>query len=262
MDAVRQGHTKAFIRTVDSDLVCIAIALFLEIENLTHLWIGYGKGKDYKDVAVHHEARKLGKDKSLALLVFVCLGGVDTVSQPLGIGKKTSWDTWKIMPEMTAVFLKLLEDPYSIDSDPSIFASLQHFMIKCYSKVCSAPTLDLARLKLFETGSKVLEALPPTTASYYQHCRRAILQGAYFWKQSAIAMMDVPEYSSWGWVWDGTKWVPLWKTKKVASSACEALVRCGCKVACRGNCKCCKRGKLCSTLCACKGACTNNGEDS
>ena len=166
------------------------------------------------------------------------------------------------MPGMTGVFIKILINPSVFDSDPSIFHLFERYMIVCYSKVCSASTLDQARLKLFETGAKVLEALPPTTGAYHQHCRRAILQGAFLWKQSTIGMMNVPLYSGWGWVWDGAKWVPLWTTKKVASAACEILQKCGCKVACRGNCKCFRRGGRCSTLCACRDTCTNNGENS
>ena len=131
------------------------------------------------------------------------------------------------MPELSGVVNNLLNDPSVFDSDPNIFCLFERFMIVCYSKVSSATTLDEARLKLFETGTKVLETLPPTTAAYYQHCRRTILQGAFLWRQCFIAMMDVPLNSGWEWAWDGTKWVPLWTTKKVASAVCEFLKKCG-----------------------------------
>ncbi|KAL8607832.1 hypothetical protein ACOMHN_005387 [Nucella lapillus] len=42
------------------------------------------------------------------------------------------------------------------------------------------------------------------------------------------------------------------------SEACSLLVRCGCAVACKGNCKCHRAGLHCSQLCKCQGGCTNN----
>ena len=47
-DAAHSGHTKAYIRTVDSDVVVLAVALFNEIATLTHLWIGFGTGNTTK----------------------------------------------------------------------------------------------------------------------------------------------------------------------------------------------------------------------
>ena len=46
-DAVRSGHSKAFMRTLDSDILVLATALFKRLVHLglTHLWIGFGKGK-------------------------------------------------------------------------------------------------------------------------------------------------------------------------------------------------------------------------
>ena len=41
-DAAHAGHTKAYIRMVDSDIVVFAEAFFNEIATLTHLWIGFG----------------------------------------------------------------------------------------------------------------------------------------------------------------------------------------------------------------------------
>ena len=262
IDAVRSGHSKAFIRTVDSDLVIIAIALFQQIENLTHLWIGFGKGKQYYEIAVHNESRKYGPERALALLFFNGITGCDTVSQALDIGKLKSWNAWDKIPELTAVFIKLLNDPTVFYSDPEIFKKLERFMVRCYSSTCSSPTLDVARLKLFETGTKVLETLPPTSAPYFQHVRRAILQASFLWKQSLTALQVVPSYSEWGWKWDGEIWVPLWTTKEIASAACKFLRGCGCKKGCvNDRCKCRKRGDKCSTLCRCGAGCTNNGDD-
>ena len=42
--AAGQGHSKAFLRTVDSDVVVLAINIFHQLRFLA-LWIGYGIGK-------------------------------------------------------------------------------------------------------------------------------------------------------------------------------------------------------------------------
>ena len=57
-----------------------------------------------------------------------------------------------------------------------------------------------------------------------------VMTKANVFSSGRVSSSLTDEYSSWGWVWDGTKWVPLWTTKKVASAACEALVRCGCRL--------------------------------
>ena len=44
--AAEQGHTKAYLRTVDSDMVVLAINLFHAL-GLSELWIGFRSGKTY-----------------------------------------------------------------------------------------------------------------------------------------------------------------------------------------------------------------------
>ena len=83
------------------------------------------------------------------------------------------------MPELTG---DLLNYSSFFDRDSEIFKKHERFMLVCYSKTCSALTLDEARLKPFETGTRVLETLPPTTAAYFQHVRRSILQGGFLWR--------------------------------------------------------------------------------
>ena len=51
--AAQQGHTKAYLRTVDSDNVVLAINLFGYMV-LSELWIRCGVGKTYKDIPIHH----------------------------------------------------------------------------------------------------------------------------------------------------------------------------------------------------------------
>lgn len=64
--AAKHGHAKAYLRTVDGDVVVLAINLFEEL-GLSELWIGFGSGKAYKDIPIHHITEMLGPQKSQAL---------------------------------------------------------------------------------------------------------------------------------------------------------------------------------------------------
>ena len=262
-DAAKAGHTKAYIRTVDSDIVVLSICFFFEITNLTHLWIGFGKGKYYRDIPIHDICNRLGKNVSKALPFFHALSGCDTTSQLVSIGKKTAWDRWNCMPEITEVFLDLLDYPENFTLESPAMASLERLAVTFYSKSCSSATLDNARLQLFTTGTKTLENLPPTSSAFYQHIRRSILQASFFWKQSLLPMQNIPNYADWGWKYDGThkQWLPFWTTRQDASKACLFLIKCGCKKSCHGNCKCFKADISCSALCGCHGGCTNSRDD-
>ena len=240
VDAAHSGHTKAYIRTVDSDVVVLAVALFNEIATLTHLWIGFGTGKHYRDIPIHDICKRLTKDEARALLFFHALTGCDTNSQPVNIGKKTAWDRWRSMPEMTQVFIWLLENPEKFTMDSWVWNPLERYLIVQYSKSCSSSSLNDARLKLFRSGNKTLEHLPPTSAAYFQHVKRAILQASFFWRQSLTPQQIIPNFSSYGWKYDKLfkQWVPHWTELSDTSTACAFLVKCGCKKTCHGNCKC------------------------
>ena len=220
-------------------------------------------GGKYRDIPIHDISTRLGPSVSRALPFFHALSGCDTTSQLLGCGKKTAWATWNSMPEMTDVFLSITDRPEAFTITSDKMRSLERFCILMYSKTCSAATLDDARLQLFSDGSRTLENLPPTTAAYYQHVRRSILQACFIWKQSLVSYQAVPNYSDWGWNYDEQKqtWVPHWTDLPDASAACSLLMKCGCQKACRGNFKCFKAHIHCSSMCLCKGGCTNNDAD-
>ena len=77
--ASSQGHDKAFVRTVDSDVVVPAIAFYEQV-GLSEFWIGFGNGKSYRDILVHSIHTQLGPLKSLALPLFHALTGCDATS--------------------------------------------------------------------------------------------------------------------------------------------------------------------------------------
>ena len=75
------------LRTVDSDVVVLAITLFQEL-GLSELWIGCGSGKAYKDIPIQLISGMLGPQKCQALPLFHAFTGCDVVSAMYGIGKK------------------------------------------------------------------------------------------------------------------------------------------------------------------------------
>lgn len=99
-DAIRRGCTKIAIRTVDTDVVAIAIA---QVHILTpdELWVAFGTGPNFRYIAVHEIAHTLGPRKSAVLPVFHAFTGCDTTSAFSGRGKKTAWDIWSVYPEVT-----------------------------------------------------------------------------------------------------------------------------------------------------------------
>ena len=60
------------VRTVDTDVVVIAIAKF-QYFSLSELWIEFGVGKHLKYLPAHDISRSIGEGKSQALLAFHAL---------------------------------------------------------------------------------------------------------------------------------------------------------------------------------------------
>ena len=58
-----QTAKNIMIRTVDTDVVAIAMAYFQDL-TVDSLWIGFGTGKHFHYIAVHELANTIGPDKS------------------------------------------------------------------------------------------------------------------------------------------------------------------------------------------------------
>ncbi len=96
------------VRTVDTDVVVIAVAHFQDI-SLSEFWIAIGTGKHLRYLPVHDIARSNGPEKSRALLAFHAFTGCDETSSFSNKGKKTAWDTWRIYEDATSAFRILNE---------------------------------------------------------------------------------------------------------------------------------------------------------
>ena len=82
--------------------------------------------------------------------------------------------------------------------------------------------MNEARLRMFTSGTKSLESIPPTQAALFQYVKRAILQSSFYWHQALSAQQEIPDFSRCGWQKDNTSsWQPLRTTLDDASVACR-----------------------------------------
>src|SRR5207245_301414 len=89
-DLAAKGAKTIVIRTVDTDVVVLAISFFftLKTEGLQELWVLFGVGKKQRYIAAHAIADVLGAEKATALRGFHAFTGCDTVSSFATKGKK------------------------------------------------------------------------------------------------------------------------------------------------------------------------------
>ena len=196
-NAAMHGHSKAYVRTVDSDIVVLVLR-FCDTLGLSELWVCFGTGKKYRDIPVHSLHAGLGPSKSIALILFHSLTGCDTTSQFLGCGKKTAWAVWTSFPDLTDTLVALTLNRNMFGIESTHMQWIERFVVLMYSKGCGAASVNEAILRLFTSGTKSLESIPPTQAALFQHVKRAILQSSFYWHQALSAQQEIPDFSGWG----------------------------------------------------------------
>ncbi len=256
-DAVSEGFRTFILRTVDSDVVVLAVAAASKLD-VRELWVAFGTGKKFRYIPAHEIALSLGPNKSQSLPIFHAFTGCDTVSSFHTRGKKTAWETWKAFEEVTATFLSLSDGPSEITEDQ--VTMLERFTILLYHRTSSKVHIDEARQELFTVKGWAMDAIPPTKAALVQHIRRAIYQDGHCWGKMLQATIGMPSAGDWGWV-DPSNWRTKWTTLPEASAATRELIRCGCKKGCTGHCKCKKAALKCTALCMCGGEHCDVGQD-
>jgi hypothetical protein len=252
-DAVKEGYKKLLVRTVDTDVVVVAVATLSSIHP-DELWLAFGTGPNFRYIPVHPIASSLGPRKSVCLPIFHALTGCDTVSSMAGIGKKTAWSTWNAYPDVTEAFEELAHMPGDISSKS--MESLERFVVLLYSRTSELNRVKDARKTLFARKSRLLENIPPTQAALRQHIKRACYQ-SHCWNMSLSTDPQLPNPADWGWTKVQDEWQPLWSTLPEAAKSCYELIHCGFTKGCSGRCKCAKAALKCTTLCACSGDCRN-----
>ncbi|KAG7160431.1 hypothetical protein Hamer_G001677 [Homarus americanus] len=163
-DALECGHRRILIRTVDTDVVILAVALANErSEVLDELWLTFGTGKNRRYLAAHQIAKALGPEKSRALPVFHAITNCDMVSAFAGHSKKAAWATWNAFPEVTTAFLSLASTPSELPD--GVLSTLERFIVLLYDRTSTCCDVNVLRKKLFSRKSRSLEDLPSTRAA-------------------------------------------------------------------------------------------------
>ena len=166
------GHSKAYVRTVDSDIVVLALRFFdtLGLDQSCG-WALIGTGKKYHDIPVHSLHAGLGPSKTIALTLFHSLTGCDTTSQFLGCGKKTAWAVWNSFPDLTDMLVALTLNPNMFGIESNHMKRIERFVVLMFSKGCCAAGVNEATLRLFTSGTKSLESIPPIQAALIKHVK-------------------------------------------------------------------------------------------
>ena len=170
------GIKKILIRTVDADVVILAIAFAKKLE-VEELWVAFGVGKNLRYHPIHEIASSLTTQQREGLPFFHALTGCDTVSFFSGKDKKTAFQAWKCYPEATEVFRAL--------SLPQTILSEQQFR-----------------------GTRSIESIPPTQVAFEQHVKRAAFQAGQVWGRTLHPMQELPSATDWGWNLSSDGWIP------------------------------------------------------
>ena len=179
LDALDEGNNTIQIRTVDTDVVIIAIGKFHDIFARYpdfDLWIKFGTGVSQKMLHINSLCDRIEKPVARGLPFFHAFTGSDTTSFFKTKGKKTAWNTWKGFRAITAVFEALSQNPFStLSMESPEFEQLQKFTIWMYSRGIEVSKVNEARHVLFGLNQN-LEKIPPTEDALFQHVLRAVYQ--------------------------------------------------------------------------------------
>ena len=79
------------------------------------------------------------------------LSGCDTASFYNGIGKKTSWDIWRSLPNLKTLFCHLYQTPENITE--ADIEELERFVVLLYSRTSQIIAVNDARQVCFSHGN-------------------------------------------------------------------------------------------------------------
>jgi hypothetical protein len=238
-DGVLHGAKIIVIRTVDTDVLVLAISFFFALAGLglQELWIHFGVGNRRRYIAAHKVAENLGEQKSVALRAFHAFTGCDTVSSFSLIGKTRAWNGWLKFDEVTEAFAYIALPQNNLNA--KVFELLERYVVLLYDNECVGLSLSQTRKVLFTSKSRSLEHMPPTFAALQQHILRAAFQSGHLWGQALKSNPVVPNVQEWGWCKNQQgELVPNWSNLPPVSDVCRELVKCGCRSGCSFRCSC------------------------
>jgi len=199
---------------------------------------------------VHELCLAIGLAKTSQILFFHAFIRCDVVSAFRGKGKKSARLTWDAYTEVSDVFAKLSKYPLTVDDED--LQILEKFVVIMYDRSNTAKGVDDARLDMFARKQRPYEAIPPTRGALLQHTKLAAYQARCIWSQSTVHKPEIQDPAEWGWRKKDGLWHVFWTDLPPIAENCKHLTKCGCKLECRGRCKCYRFGLTCTALCSCK----------
>lgn len=88
--AANHGHLNLLLKTVNTDVVVLAVSVAQGLTRENELWLAFGNGNSFRYLASHEIAAGLGSEMAHTLPMFHALNRFDTVSCFAGHGKKTA----------------------------------------------------------------------------------------------------------------------------------------------------------------------------
>ena len=255
LDMSRSGIQRIMIKTVDTDVIVLAVALFSEL-NLQELWIDFRSGQTQTYYAIHEICNSLGEESAKAMLFFHAFTGCDQTSFFANCKKKSGWSTWRIFADVTATLAKLNSDP-TMQAITDAMPMLERFVVFMYDRTSNCLDVNSCRRDLFVKKGRAMEALPPTFVALLQHSCRAAYQAGHIWAQSLVQQQQLPSPDDWGWTMVGEAYLPHWTDLAEAAIVIRELIKCGCnpEKGCSGRCKCVRAELSCTESCRCNGDC-------
>ena len=147
MEAAREGLSKLMVKTVDTDVVVIAISVYRRL-GVEELWVEFGAGMHHRFIPVHEIASTLGEDRCRALPGFHSFTGCDQVSSFAYKSKTTAWHCWNAFDEVTSAF-RALSTPMNKAQLMNHIPTLERFVVLLYDRTCPESSVDLAGRYLY-----------------------------------------------------------------------------------------------------------------
>ena len=191
--AYMDGYERIIVSCRDTDVLVLLIHFTGQLSG--ELWMRTGTRQEQRYVAVHNI--QLTSTMQRNILGYHAVTGCDTVSQPSGHGKKT---TWKVFQQHGA----LLDDLGRGTLSESTIRSVEEFFCRIYSPASNENNINDVRYRLFQKGTKDQEKLPPSRKCLEQHIKCAHHQDKV-WFQADIPIPEIESPIGSGWCEDTTR---------------------------------------------------------
>ena len=185
-DAAEKGHQIIKIRTVDTYVVFLAVLVFYQIPELTELWVGFGRQKNYKNIPMHSTiCTLLGEKRCEALPVFHALTGSGYSSFIWNASKKMFWKVWEDMPQLTQTLIDMKNTPEAVTlvSLAPALSTIQLFTVAGFSKHCKASDINEGMQHVYYWSENTWVNTTNQNCSI-PTCQSVLLVSAFIWRHS------------------------------------------------------------------------------